>query len=245
MIAAAAVGLSAAAFGYANDGAFKSWLGGFSRKPARASGVAAQSPSAPAKVIALDAYVAPGVPVALSNVVAEVEKTDNDKVDGVARVKFQLMTPGSAAVGSVSLTLFEFNGGGRLRRVGGWLREVGLSPGSPQDASLELRRRLTNGDRLVLAVERASGAAGTWETSFTDLAQAVALLVTGRGPLTPAVQASAQQLPDDFGADYCAGALRRAMALSQAGDKASVTSFGCNQSDRSYSFTYQGKSLTR
>lgn len=233
---AAVAALSLLAAGYA---------GMRSRRASPSKVIAAKAAVASAdqaqKVIALESYVPPGVPVALTNAVALIDKTDNPAVDGPAQVRFNVAAPGGEALASLSLALFEFDGN-KLRRVQGWLRNANLSPTAPAEITLDLNRRLKPGGRTVLAVERASGQAGTWETAFADLATAVA---GGKVPVAPAVNHSAEPLPDDYGAAFCADALRRAMALKQVGDRENVTSLACDRTGRTFGFTYNGKSLTQ
>jgi hypothetical protein len=47
------------------------------------------------------------------------------------------------------------------------------------------------------------------------------------------------------GAAACGKAFRRAMALANSGEKSGLTSFTCNQHKRSFSFSFNGKSLSK
>jgi hypothetical protein len=80
------------------------------------------------------------VPVVLTNAVALIDKTDDPAVDGPAHLRFNVAAPGGEALGSLGVTLFEFDGN-KLRRVQGWLKNVRLSPTTPAEITFDLNRR--------------------------------------------------------------------------------------------------------
>jgi hypothetical protein len=124
----------------------------------------------------------------------------------------------------------------------GWVRNVDFTTVSSANLTLDLNRRIRNGDKLSLAVERASSAATTYQTDFSELSQAVIAKVRNEGDAPVPVQRASQPLPDESGAGLCNNALRRAMSLAQSserkGDKIDITSLLCDQHDRSYTITY-------
>jgi hypothetical protein len=202
-------------------------------------------PSVTQKEILIDSYVVPGLPVTLSNVIAQVDQQDNQNDDWAAALQFSVKSQSKSKLTGLNLALLDFNGAGRLSQVDGWVKTIELLPAGSTEVRVELKRRITPGDRLVLAIERVNGTEGTRDVSFTDLARTVAALVTAAPTQAPAVQFASTALPDDYGSSLCRNALARAMALSQAGDKTRVTSYTCDQYDRSWSITFNGKILTQ
>jgi hypothetical protein len=179
---------------------------------------------------------------------ASILTSEDNKIEGVAHVKLQVSLPTEAKIKSLNFVLLGIKGSGELEMVKGWVRDVDFTLASGADLTLHLNRRITNGDKLALAVERASSEATTYQTDFSEMSQAVIAKVRNEGSASVAVQRAAQPLPDEAGADLCNNALRRAMSLAQSsekkGDKIHITSLLCDQQDRSYTITY-GKPKTR
>lgn len=199
-----------------------------------------EAQQAPVQVSAL-AYVPPGAPIIFSNLVIDSEQ-DGARSQFLSSLKLRVATPGTDRLTSLNLMLFEFDAGNRLRRVDGWIRGVDLAVGRTTDITLPIQRRARAGQRFVAALERAGGAAKRWETDFSGLAMGVASLVGGGPPFTPVVT-QLQPVADDSGAALCGNGSRRALALAQIGDRIGITSYTCDQHDRSYQFTFNGKSL--
>lgn len=193
-------------------------------------------------VIAPQAFVPDGLPVAFSNLNAVTENSGDNKQAFVSALQFQVATPGSDQLTSLNLMVFEFDSDGKLQQVDGWIRPVSLSSGKAAEITLPLERRLPAGNRLLLTVERAGGAAKRWETNFTDLARGSASAIGG-GQSAASLARNEAPAPDDTGAAVCSNAFRRAMALANSGEKSGLTSFTCNQHKRSFSFSFNGKSL--
>ncbi len=194
------------------------------------------------KEFPLDSLVPTGLPVTLANVIASLEKSEDNKIDGPAQVKLQVAALGGEKVQSLNFVLLGFKSSGEIELVKGWVRNVDFSLVGSANLTLDLNRRITNGDKLVLAVERAKSAEATYQTDFSELSLAVIGNVRKQGETPVPVQRSTQSLPDEAGADLCNNALRRAMSLMQnsekKGDNFSITSLRCDQQDRSYTITY-------
>lgn len=203
-----------------------------------------QQPTPEVKVFSLPVYVASGFPVVIANPVVLSPKVANEKQDRAASARFTIANRDTNKINSVNLVLMEFQGAARLWRVDSWIKEVSLNAGASTEITVELERRVLPGDKLVLAVERVNGSATTRDSNFLDLARAVADSLTGNNPPPLAVQNLTPPVPDDSGAALCSNAFRRAMTLTQAGDRTSVTAFTCDQAERSYVFTFSGKSLS-
>jgi hypothetical protein len=195
-------------------------------------------------VLAPQSFVPDGLPVLLSDINTVTENHGDNKHAYVSSLQFRAVTPGGEEITSVSLTVFEFDSGGKLRRVDGWIKPVDLSSGKTADITLPLERRLQNGNRLLLGVECANGPSGRWETDSADLAMSVAAATRGL-PLVNTIVKEEQPAQDDSGASLCANGYRHALALARAGDGSGVTSYTCNQHERSYQFTFNGKVLVR
>jgi hypothetical protein len=195
-----------------------------------------------AKEFPLDSFVPAGMPVTLSNVSAGILTSGDNKIEGVAQVKLQVSLPTGEKIRSLNFVLLGFKGSGELELVKGWVRNVDFTLAGNTELTLHLNRRVTNGDKLTLAVERASSAATTYQTDFSELSQAAIANARKVGEAPVAVRRAAQSLPDEAGADLCNNALRRAMYLAQSsekkGDKIDITSLLCDQHDRSYTITY-------
>lgn len=196
----------------------------------------------PAQQINVLTYAPPGAPVVFSNLTVDNDRTGSRQV--ISSLKVRVATPGNDRLTSLNLMLFEFDSGGALRRVDGWVRDVDITAGRNMEITLPVERRARDGHRLALALERANGADRRWETDFADLARGVAAAVGSHPPIDPTVR---QEQPDvdDTGASLCGNGYRRALALAEAGDGSGITSYTCNQSERSYQFTFNGKVLTR
>jgi hypothetical protein len=224
--------------GFAKSEKFRMWQ-------ASNSAVAQRQGHAHEKEISIESYVAPGLPVTISNVVAVADQRNNQDDDWAEVLKFSVASRSEERLTSLSLVLLDFNAGGRLRQVDGWAKKVEPAPDGVTEIVLELKRRVKPGSRLVLTIERVNGVDSMRDVPFTDLAQTVAALVEGKTPEAPAVQRADAPLPEDFSSSLCHNAFTRAMNVSQAGDRTRVTSYTCDQNNFSWSFTFNGKLLTR
>jgi len=193
----------------------------------------------------LGAFVARDLPVTLTEVVATGGRGQSDKAESLPRLQMKVVGKGVTSVRNVSLSLFEFDAGGGLRRVDGWVRRVNLTDSRGMaDVTIELERRFAPNSRLMLSVDRVNADTDTWETPFLTLAQAARQAAAGAPDADARVDRSGQPAPDLAGAALCSYAQGRAMWLAQAGDKGGYTSFTCDQSERSYSITFASKRIT-
>jgi hypothetical protein len=199
----------------------------------------AQQPTPVQKTFPLNTYVARGFPLLVSNAVVVSTRGASEKSDAPATARFTVANRDTARINSLTLTIFEFQGN-RLRRVDGWIRDVALNANATADITLDLARRVTAGDKLILAIERTNGPSATRDVNF--LALAVNASASGVPPDTP-VTSAGQPLPDDVGPSFCHNVLRRVMTLKNAGDRTSVTALSCDQADRSYTFSFNNKAL--
>jgi hypothetical protein len=235
IVVASAIGLM---IGIAKTGKLRVWQ-------AYGSNMAQPQGPAPKKEISIESYVVPGLPITMSNIVVVADKRNNQNDDWAEVLKFSVTNQGEERLTSLNLALLDFNRGGHLRQVDGWVKKVEMAPDSATEVVLGLKRRVTSGSRLVLTIERVNGVEGVQEVHFTDLAQTIAALVWGETPQAPGVQRADTPIPDDHSSSLCHNAFIRAMNLSQAGDRTRVTSYTCDQNNLSWSFTFNGKLLTR
>lgn len=194
-----------------------------------------------AKEFPLDSFVPAGMPVMVSSVIASIPTSEDNKIERPAQVKLQVSASSGEKVKSINFVLLGFKGSGELELIKGWVRNVDFTIATSADLILDLNRRIKNGDKLVLAVERINSITAAYQTDFSELSQFVIAKVRKEGETPVVVQREARSLPDESGADLCNNVLRRAMSLAQRrekkDDKIDITSLLCNQQDRSYTFT--------
>ena len=190
----------------------------------------------------LPGIVPVGLPAALTEVTATVESDSNGKSQRVSAIHLQAASVGAEKLASLNPTVLEFDERGGLRRVDGFLKRLDLSPGKPEAVSLPIDRRVRNGYRLALAVERADGATRHWEADFNELARGVATVIAGSPTANVTARSDVASAPDT-GAAFCAGGMRRATALAQAGDKSGLAGYTCNQTEASFTISFNGKAL--
>ncbi|MDQ3010321.1 MAG: hypothetical protein M3X11_06425 [Acidobacteriota bacterium] len=192
--------------------------------------------------VPLPGIVPTGVPVALSNPTATVESDGSSKSQRVSAISFQALPLSAEKLTSLNLLVLEFDERGLLRRVDGFLKRFDLSAAKAELVTLPIDRRVRNGYRLAVAVERADSAAQRWEADFNELARGVATVIAGSSVSGVAARSDAALSPDT-GAALCAGGMRRATALAQAGDKSGLAGYTCNQSEGSFTISFNGKVL--
>lgn len=186
-------------------------------------------------------FVPSGVPLVFSDLKVTKEPTGKGPDENLFAASVRVAGAGAEEVATINLALFEFDGSGALRRVDGWIKDIDPASGRTTQLTLRLDRRSNPETRLILTAERVLGRERQWEMDYTDLARGVAADAAGREH-TPFVR---QDPPtgNPTGAALCSEAFRRAMELVRAGDGQSVTSFTCDQTERSYRFTFNGKAL--
>jgi hypothetical protein len=182
-----------------------------------------------------------GLPVALSDSTATLESS-GDKAQLVSAVNFQVASLNAEKLTSLNLAVLEFDPQGALRRVDGFARRVDLSAGRTQTITLPINHLVRTGHRLALTVDRADSADRRWEADFNELARGVATVLAGNPTANVSARNESAASPES-GALLCAGGSRRALALAAAGDRSGITSYTCNQQQRSFQFTFNGKAL--
>lgn len=81
--------------------------------------------------------------------------------------------------------------------------------------------------------------------SHLDLANAGAERANGKTPTPLAGKKDKEAVGEDFGSGFCINAYRRAVQLSEVGGKTPPTSFTCDQTERAYAYTFNGKTLSK
>ncbi|MDX2040608.1 MAG: hypothetical protein SF097_05130 [Acidobacteriota bacterium] len=208
----------------------------------RSGATAATTPAQVVATLPPFGFVPAGSPVRLVNLSADVFAAGKQSTQFVTTLRGRVVTVGNDKFDSLNLMVFEFDGSAMLRRVDGFVVSLDLSSVKPADLTLPLGRKVLPTSRLVLAVERANGDAKGWEMNVADLARGSAAVAAERTP--PGLNArEGNAVRHDSGAALCSNGFRRAMALAQLGDKASVTSFTCDQQEGSFTFTFQPKQI--
>ena len=190
----------------------------------------------------IETFVPSGLLLTLTNAIVVRDKNENDKSEASTVIQVQITAGGTAKLTSYNLMLLEYSPSGKLSYVNGWLRNDELPVGKPVKLSLEVDRRITSVNRLVLAVERVNNVLMTVSTDFAELAQAA---MSNKPVLDLPLSRSETPLSDDFGAEICSNAFRRAMSFTQAqekkGDSIGISTISCNQEERSFVFGYSDK----
>lgn len=210
------------------------------RSPAAGDAHIAQqdSPQAQPQPINVGLFVAQGMPVQFTEVVAK-----NDK--GSADLSYTLGNNSGGQIGGFDLALLDFNPAGKLMGIQSWSVQTKVEASARQSYSLKLRHRVTPGDRLVLSVKAIRGAANTWHVDFNALAQAISASVIGANVTPPEVTQRAEKIPESFGGAYCSDAFARAFRLAKSGDGKGLTSFTCDRSQRFSAFRFGAKNLVK
>lgn len=190
-------------------------------------------------------YVASGVPASLSAPSFSISHAINGNSVFISSLSVNVAASPGYQLNKVSLTLFEFDSQGMLRRADSWLKTMpALSVGASNSFTLPLNRRSLISHRLVLAVERASNATQRWQVGHVSLAQAAASIANGKSLAVASVTQGAL-VPDEVGSILCVNGLNRARQLvdSSANEsklKKGVGGFSCNQQERSFSVIFTG-----
>ena len=124
--------------------------------------------------------------------------------------------------------------GGKPRRIDGWIRTL---EAGENEISLPVNRRLRPGGRLVLTVERANAADRSWSAEMGSLARGAAAVLAGQGA-SDAVARQESATAEDAGPALCANGLRRVRRVAESyspSDRAAISSFTCDQRERSFS----------
>lgn len=188
------------------------------------------------------ALVPADMPVALRDSTATIERDGSRKTEMVSSVNFQAIAVGPEKLTTLNLMVLEFDERGLLRRVDGFIKSVDLTEEKVESFRLPVERRVRLGHKLALAVELAASATRRWEADFDNLTRGVARIVGGNPPGSVTAR-DVSPVSADTGSALCGNGMRRAMLLAQAGDKTGLTSYTCNQSESSFTFTFNGKNL--
>jgi hypothetical protein len=183
-------------------------------------------------------FVAQGMPIQLTAVIAKIDK-------GLADLTYTLFNSSAGAIGSLDLALIDFNSAGKLMWVQSWSMQTKVGASERQSFSINLRHRVTPGDRLVLCVEAVRGDADVWQADFNELVQAIGVATTGAKASPLEVKRHGEKMPESFGGAYCSDALAKAFQLANSGDGKSFTSFTCDRNRRITAFTFSAKSLVK
>ena len=216
----------------------------------------AKTPAASAKAITQanpvkhSVFVADDMPVAITGFTVASNQAANkttgataDQTEDLPQLEFNVASKGGHKIKSLTFTLYDFDEKGLLRRVEsrGQTIDVNDTRG-PAKITLQLERKLNPLHRQVLALEHVRSEGATWRTDGPGLGRAANRTSNGL-PSSALVNRIEKVLPDEVGSVLCSNGFRRAMQLAQLGDGQSVTSFTCDQSSRSFSFTFNGKDL--
>lgn len=196
------------------------------------------SPQAQPQPINVGSFVARGMPVQFTEIIAK-----NDK--GSADLSYTLGNDSGGEIGGLDLALLAFNTAGKLMGIQTWSVQTKVEASARQSFSLKLRHRVATGDRLVLCVESIRGAADFWHVDFNELSRAISASVSGENVTPPEVSRRAEKIPESFGGAYCSDAFARAFRLARAGDGKGLTSFTCDRGQRFSSFRFKAKDLRK
>ena len=222
-------------------------------KPMPVAVAQAQAASLP-----LSAFVADEMPVTLTGLtivkdqpaakaagqaVAQASDQAANTAEGLPQLEFKVASKGGHKIKSLTFALYEFDEKGLLRRVDSWAQAMDVNDErGPAKITLQLERKLNPQHRQVLALEHVRSEGATWRADGPGLGRAANKTSNG-APSSAVVNRIEKVLPDDTGSVLCSNGFHKAMRLAQLGDGQNVTSFTCNQSNRSFSFTFNGKDL--
>jgi len=193
--------------------------------------------TAPPSGTDVDSFVPEGFPLTLS--VPVLNQVSSVTSFSASTLTFEVSCL-TEELSQLHILLLEFDSEGKLRRVDGWARAEDLNPGKAVDITLSLERRVPPGNRLVLTSDAVIGLEKRWETDLVGVSS-VAAGLQSQSPKVSLIQQ--KSLPPESGASLCSVGYRRAMLLAQAGDGSGITSYTCNQQERSFQFTFNGKFL--
>jgi hypothetical protein len=203
----------------------------------KGSKVVALQMNQPLAPIPLGVFVADDMPITLTGPTVSGDR--------FPQLRFQVRGKGLNNIQSLTFAFFDFDEKGLLRRVASWARSIDLTEtAGPTEITINLERQLTPQHRHVLAVEQVRSGSVTWQAQFPSLGRAANQVSAGQPAPVATVGRTEKALPDDSGSVLCSNGFRKAMLLAQLGDGQSVTSFRCDENNRSFSFTFNGKDLS-
>lgn len=186
----------------------------------------------------VDTLVPSGMPVSF----AAATEADSEKGH---EIKTTISNHGAGVINSLAYATYEYDPTGNLVRVEGGIKRVDLKPGQRADLSIIPQRQSNPKNRLMIALEKATGDKESWSASHLELANGSAEKANGKAQSPLAGKQDKEAVGEDFGSGFCINGYRRALQLSEVGGKTPPTSFTCDQNERAYAFTFQSKSLIR
>ncbi len=186
----------------------------------------------------VDAIVPEGMPIGIATATEE----DNEKGH---EIKATIFGKGTGKINSIAYTTYEFDPTGNLVRVEGGIKRIDLEAGKVAPLSIVPQRRSNPKNRLMLALEKATAEKESWSASHLELANAGAEKAKSKPASALKGKKDKEAVTEDFGSGFCINGYRRALELSTVGEKTPPTSFTCDQNERAYAFTFQGKTLIK
>ena len=186
----------------------------------------------------VDAIVPEGMPIGIASATEE----DNEKGH---EIKATIFGKGTGKINSIAYTTYEFDPTGNLVRVEGGIKRIDLEAGKVAPLSIVPQRRSNPKNRLMLALEKATAEKESWSASHLELANAGAEKAKSKPASALKGKKDKEAVTEDFGSGFCINGYRRALELSTVGEKTPPTSFTCDQNERAYAFTFQGKTLIK
>lgn len=119
-----------------------------------------------AKRISTRALSLPKMPAALDHVTATA-------VGKEVVLTYSVNNKSGGQLSSVEVAYFIVDATGHIKGGGGWEKEVNVAAGTAEDFPAILENKFEPGDRLVVALAKATGQAGTFEVGNTELVDAV------------------------------------------------------------------------
>ena len=193
-----------------------------------------QAPGQPPGQPRSSVFVPQGMPVTLSEAGLTIERPGKSAAELITNLTLRVAAQAGIALSSLTLIAFEFEAGGKPRRIDGWIRTL---EAGENEISLPVNRRLRPGGRLVLTVERANAADRSWSAEMGSLARGAAAVLAGQTP-PEAVARQETTTAEDAGSALCANGLRRVRRVAESyspSDRAAISSFTCDQRERSFS----------
>jgi hypothetical protein len=176
------------------------------------------------KRVAVRTLASPQVPVTIGNATA--------KLVGKQVVMTYLISNNTfGRLETVDIAVFVVNPSGHIKGGEGWQQSLSLSANSSEEFPVILESQVAPGDRLVLAVSKASGQEGEFEFKAPELVDAVKSPVLGAKRSSLAVQyvkASFQGTET-----YCQKAQKQADSACTCG----IQSFSCDETAKRFSYT--------
>jgi hypothetical protein len=132
---------------------------------------------------------------------------------------------------SIDVSVFIVDASGHIKGGEGWEQSLDLRANATEEFPRILESKVASGDRLVLAVSRATGQEGEFELEAPELIDSVKSPVLGAKRTSPAVRYSKVSFQGTE--TFCQKAQKQADQACSCG----VQSFNCNETQKSFSYT--------